>query len=202
MEGLLPPLLSTTSTKQFFKNDEIKLLGEDRKKDPVQKQPRQKRHESVPLQYIKDNTKMSDKDPKVKDTDKQRPSKFKDKQRTGRNNEQKDMLKTTIDPYTPTPLSILQESADSGLRTQSLMRNSIHSSEVSVDRLQIKQQDSLHSNRGGPYLKSRLQLPALNRSQYVSLHNRPMQSKISPNNQWSMTSRVHNKLSPRNSTVV
>lgn len=32
MQGLLPPLLSTTSTKQFFKNDEIKLQGEDRKR--------------------------------------------------------------------------------------------------------------------------------------------------------------------------
>ena len=29
MQGLLPPLLETASTKQFFKNDEIRLEGED-----------------------------------------------------------------------------------------------------------------------------------------------------------------------------
>ena len=55
MQGLLPPLLETASTKQFFKNDEIKLEGEDQRRAD-----KRVKEESVPLQYIRDSSKMSD----------------------------------------------------------------------------------------------------------------------------------------------
>ena len=61
MQGLLPPLLETASTKQFFKNDEIGLQDNKEVKKPGQDmmEPRNK-EESIPLQYIRDNSKMSD----------------------------------------------------------------------------------------------------------------------------------------------
>ena len=81
-------------------------------------------------------------------------SKFKRKQKTSRNLEQKVLFNTTGQHYTPTPLSVLQENGGSGLGTHSLLRNSLHDSEVSVDRLQIKQQESSGQNSiGGPYLR-------------------------------------------------
>ena len=59
MQGLLPPLLETASTKQFFKDDEIRLQDEDQKKNN-RRQPNKNDNESVPLQYIRDSSKMSD----------------------------------------------------------------------------------------------------------------------------------------------
>lgn len=50
----MPPLLGTTSTKQFFKDDEIKLNGEDRKRAE-----RRIKEGAVPLMYVRDLSKMS-----------------------------------------------------------------------------------------------------------------------------------------------
>lgn len=61
MQGLLPPLLETASTKQFFKNDEIRLSGEDQKKQlRAHQQFYNIQNESIPLQYIRDTSKMSE----------------------------------------------------------------------------------------------------------------------------------------------
>ena len=54
MQGLLPPLLETESTKQFFENDEIREQAEEQSKAQAKI-----KEESVPLQYIRDSSKMS-----------------------------------------------------------------------------------------------------------------------------------------------
>lgn len=53
MQSLLPPLLENSSTKQFFKDDEIQLNGEDRKRAE-----KRLKDGSVPLMYIRDSSKM------------------------------------------------------------------------------------------------------------------------------------------------
>ena len=54
MQGLLPPLLETDSTKQFFKDDEIREQGDEQSKAKAKI-----REESVPLQYVRDSSKLS-----------------------------------------------------------------------------------------------------------------------------------------------
>ena len=54
MQSLLPPLLDMASTMQFFKEDEIKMDGEDRKRAE-----KRIRDGSVPLMYIRDSSKIS-----------------------------------------------------------------------------------------------------------------------------------------------
>lgn len=65
MQSLLPPLLESTSTKQFFKEDEIKMDGEDRKRAE-----KRIKDGSVPLMYVRDSSKMSvernDDEPSIK----------------------------------------------------------------------------------------------------------------------------------------
>lgn len=49
-------MLDTASTKQFFNKDEIKLSGSDQKNSV-----KRIKDEAVPLQYIRDHSKLSDK---------------------------------------------------------------------------------------------------------------------------------------------
>ena len=54
MQSLLPPLLETASTKQFFKESEIRMDDGDRKRAE-----KRIKDGSVPLMYVRDSSKMS-----------------------------------------------------------------------------------------------------------------------------------------------
>ena len=211
MQGLLPPLLETASTKQFFKDDEINAQDREAKKNAVKKI----KEDAIPLQYIRDNSKLSDISTlRVKDTIHQRSQAISNQRKRaeaamlGAGNKSPSQLfgnemMTTGIQYSPTPLSVLQENPlKSEIGAHSLLRQSQRDSTVSIT-IKHQKQGSMRHSTIGPYLKSftqRIKLPNLNRSTYAKKLTNSLAA--SPNRTIESPSNVAKRRSDARSSIV